>query len=173
MSIEPTNPSAEHDNIEQLKGQKSVGEVLRAAMGFERTAREFYKRLTTRVSKPVRALVEELAAEEARHYDLFKELSERPDIQEHVRDRIQCPPSDHRFSDYIHSPAICDFPDEQSILQYAMGREQAAMEQYRFLAEQELPQPLREVFEYLAHEELLHKGELEKRYYELVYTTNV
>jgi len=161
------------ETIELLRGQQSIAEVLETAMGFEATARDFYQALVDRVSKPIRELVAELAEEEKRHYELFQELAARPDVRAHIGDQIAQPPSDHRFSNYIQRPELSDFPDEQSILQYALSREQAAMEQYQFLATQDLPEPLHEVFTFLAQEELQHKAELEKRYYDLIFTTNV
>ena len=47
------------------------------------------------------------------------------------------------------------------------------MEQYGALAREIPGGPIRELFQYLAEEELSHKSELEKRYYELVYPSNV
>ena len=157
----------------RLKSRKSVGEVLETAMSFERTARDFYQELAARVSKPMRELVEELAREEAGHYALFEELAARPDVQARVAERIEMPPSDHRFSDYVHLPDLGEHPDDQAVLQYAMGREHAAMEQYAALAEEAPAGPIRDLFRYLAAEELLHKQELEKRYYALVFPSNV
>jgi rubrerythrin len=81
--------------------------------------------------------------------------------------------STYPFADYVHLLELGDFPDDQSLLQYAMGREQAAMEQYGALARETPEGPIRELFQYLADEELSHKAELEKRYYELVYPSNV
>ena len=43
------------------------------------------------------------------------------------------------------------------------------MEQYRALANEAPEGPIRDLFKYLANEELAHKANLEKRYYELVY----
>ena len=158
---------------QRMKGQHSLGEVLQTAMSFEHTAREFYQSLCDRVSRPLRELVVELAEEEDRHYKLFEELSARDDVQRHVQDRIQAPASDHRFSDYIQLPDLGSNPDDQTVLQYALGREQAAMEQYSTLAGDTPEGPIRDLFLYLALEELAHKAELEKRYYDLVYSTNV
>jgi rubrerythrin len=157
----------------QLKEKQSLGEILETAMSFEKTARDFYAALVERVSKPTRSLVQELAAEEVRHYELFRDLAARADVHERVSEQIKTPPSDHRFSDYIQIPDLEDFPDEQSILQYALGREQAAMEQYSALAADTPAGAIRDLFRFLAQEELRHKGELEKRYYELVYGANV
>ena len=65
---------------ERLQKSTTVGEVLQTAVSFEQTARDFYRDLAPRVSKRIRWLVEELAEEEQRHFDLFTELMQRDDI---------------------------------------------------------------------------------------------
>jgi rubrerythrin len=55
------------------------------------------------------------------------------------------------------------------VLQYALSRERLAMEQYRALAEATEPGEVKELFQWLADEEIEHKSELEKRYYALVH----
>ncbi len=162
-----------HDNRPLLREKRSLGEILETATGFERTALHFYQALAGRVQKPIRDLVSELAAEEARHYELFQSLAEHPDIHARILDMVRAPESDSRFSDMVQSPSLDEFPDDQSVLQYAMAREQAAMEQYASLAAEELPEPARDLFHFLANEELKHKKELERRYAEMVYGTNV
>jgi len=164
---------AEGTGHDKLRASKTLGEILETAMSFERAAHEFYTHLQAQVSRPMRDLVRELAEEESRHYALFKELKARPDVHEYITSRIKTPSGDHRFSDYVHLPDLGKRPDEHSILQYAMAREHAAMEQYSALA-QDMPEgPVRDLFLYLAEEELAHKAMLEKRYYELVYKGNV
>lgn len=158
---------------DRLRKSTTVGEVLETAIAFERTARDFYRDLAPRVSKRIRDLVEELAVEEQRHFDLFSELMARDDIGEQVRSRIATPAADHRFSDCIHLPDLGDDPDDQAVLQYALGREHAAMEQYRELAETTPPGPIHDLFLFLADEETQHKAELEKLYYEIVHSGGV
>lgn len=167
------NENPEGTGRERLQRSTTIGEVLEVAMGFEATARDFYAGLTERVSKPLRGLVQELAEEEARHYQLFSDLRERPDVQAQIGERIERPANDHRFSDFIHLPELGEHPDDQSILQYALSREHAAMEQYASLAEQAPAGPIQDLFQFLAIEEMEHKAELEKRWYELVYPSNV
>jgi rubrerythrin len=157
----------------RLLRSTTIGEVLETAMSFERTARDFYAALKDRVSKPLRELVVELAEEEGRHYQLFQELAARPDVAAQVANRIAVPESDHRFSDYVHRPDLGEAPDDQAILQYAMGREHAAMEQYGALADEVPAGPIRDLLLYLSREELEHKKELEKRYYALVFPSAV
>mgnify|MGYP001813451268 FL=1 len=158
---------------QRLKAQTSLEDILVVATEFERTARDFYAGLVPKVSKQIRYLVEELAREEQQHFDLFTELSARSDIAEQVKQSIETPASDRRFSDCIHLPELGDHPDDQAVLQYALGREHAAMEQYRSLAESTPPGPIRDLFQYLADEETQHKNELEKRYYEIVHSGGV
>jgi rubrerythrin len=163
----------EGKGYKRLKAQTSLEDILVVATEFERTARDFYAGLVPKVSKQIRYLVEELAREEQQHFDLFTELLARSDIAGQVRQSIRTPASDRRFSDCIHLPELGDHPDDQAVLQYALGREHAAMEQYRSLAESTPPGPIRDLFQYLADEETEHKNELEKRYYEIVHSGGV
>jgi len=157
----------------KLKDKQSLDEILETAIGFEQTARDFYTDLTDRVSKPLRGLVQELADEEAEHYKLFMQLRERRDIQQYINEKIKTPPSDHQFSDYVQLPDLGEQPTDQDVLLYALGREQAAMEQYSALADEVPSGPVADLFRFLAQEELEHKKELEKLYYEVVHSGGV
>jgi rubrerythrin len=160
-------------SYEKIKGKKSLREILQVATSFERAARDFYADLAPRVSKNIRWLVLELADEEQRHLDLFTGLAERPDLETQVSRLVDIPASDGRFSDCIHLPDLGDNPDDQTVLQYALGREHAAMEQYTSLAASTGPGPIKDLFVYLANEETAHKSELEKLYYEVVHSGGV
>jgi rubrerythrin len=159
--------------IDRIRSKKTLAEILEVATSFEQSARDFYATLAPRVSKRIRGLVEELAEEEQRHFDLFDTLAKRSDIADQIRAEVATPASDTRFSDCIHLPDLGDNPDDQAVLQYAMGREHAAMEQYRSLAESVEPGPIRDLFRFLADEETRHKAELEKIYYEVVHSGGV
>jgi rubrerythrin len=163
----------EGKGYKKLKAQTSLADILAVATEFERTARDFYADLATRVSKNIRYLVEELAEEEQRHYDLFTELRERPDLEQQIETMVDTPASNGKFSDCIHLPVLGDKPDDQQVLQYALGREHAAMEQYHALAQSSPPGPIRDLFRFLADEETEHKNELEKIYYEVVHSGGV
>ncbi len=164
---------SEGSGYERLRIQTSLQDILEVATEFERSARDFYAGLAPKVSKQIRYLVEELAEEEQRHYDLFMQISLRPDFAELVQQMVDTPASDRRFSDCIHLSELGDKPDDQAVLQYALGREHAAMAQYRSLAESTGPGPIQDLFRYLADEETRHKNELEKRYYEVVHSGGV
>ena len=160
-------------SYERIKSMKTLEEILEVATSFEEAARDFYTDLIPKVSKNFRWLVEELAEEEQGHYDLFTNLRKRSDIAEQVKAEVRTPVTDGKFSDAIHVPDLGDKPDDQAVLQYAMGREHLAMQHYRELADSTEPGPIKELFEYLANEEAKHKEELEKLYYETVHAGGV
>jgi rubrerythrin len=158
---------------ERIRSKKTLREILEVATSFEESARNFYTDLIPKVGKNFRWLVEELAEEEQRHFDLFTEMSSRKDLEQQVQALVETPASDTKFSDCIQLPDLGEKPDDQAVLQYAMGREHIAMEHYRSLAESTQPGPIKDLFGYLANEETKHKQELEKLYYETVHSGGV
>ncbi len=163
----------EGKGYKKLQAQTSLADILAVSIEFERTARDFYADLTGKVSKNIRYLVQELAEEEQRHFDLFTELRDRDDIEQQISQMVETPASNGKFSDCIHLPELGDQPDDQAVLQYALGREHAAMEQYHSLADSTPPGPIKDLFRFLADEETEHKNELEKLYYEVVHSGGV
>lgn len=158
---------------EPISNTRTLGEILETAIAFEQAAQHYFEALRQKVTKPLRSLVADLANEEFRHYQMFRALAEREHVHDHIRDLIAVPVSDHKFSNYIHTLELGESPDDQAILQYALGREQTAHEHYAALAETTPIGPIRDLFRYLADEELRHKGELEKMYYAIVHRGGV
>ena len=160
-------------SIQRLQSKTTLKEILEVATEFERTARNFYTDLIPKVHKSIRYLVEELAAEEQGHYDLFTQMAARDDLEQQLKAEVERPASDHKFSDCIHLPDLGEQPDDQAVLQYALRREHAAMEQYHALAQGTEAGPIHDLFLYLANEETKHKNELEKLYYATVHSGGV
>lgn len=160
-------------SIQRLQSKTTLKEILAVATEFERTARDFYTDLIPKVHKSIRYLVEELAAEEQGHYDLFTQMAARDDLEQQLKAEVERPASDHQFSDCIHLPDLGEQPDDQAVLQYALRREHAAMEQYHALAQGTEAGPIHDLFLYLANEETKHKNELEKLYYATVHSGGV
>jgi len=158
---------------EKLEACTTLQEILEQATEFERTARDFYAQLAPKVSKKIRYLLDELVVEEQAHFDLFTDLANDPEVRKQIKLKIATPSANKRFSDCIQLPELGDSPDDQTILQYALGREQAAMDQYHSLAETTPEGPLKDVFTFLAQEETEHKNDLEKIYYEVVHSGGV
>lgn len=168
-----TMQEGETASYAKIKSMTTLKDVLTVATSFEESARDFYTDLIPKVSKRFRWLVEELAREEQGHYDLFTGLAARDDIEDAIQAEIERPVTDGKFADAVMTPDLGDQPDDQAVLQYAMGREHLAMSHYRALANSTPPGPIRELFEYLANEEAKHKEELEKLYYETVHAGGV
>ncbi len=158
---------------EKLAKQQTLQEILTTASSFEEKARDFYQSMIPRVSKRIRWLVEELAEEEQRHFDLLQDLLKRDDLNDQIHLQVETPESDGRFTDGLHLPEMAENPDDQEIMLYALGREQAAMQQYRALSERTVAGPIQQLFAFLANEETQHKAELEKLYYEIVHSGGV
>ncbi|MCG6940514.1 MAG: ferritin family protein [Thiohalocapsa sp.] len=163
----------ESASYQKIKSMTTLKDVLAVATSFEASARDFYTGLIPKVSKNFRWLVEDLAREEQGHYDLFTSLAQRDDIEGAIQAEIERPVTDGKFADAVMIPDLGDNPDDQSVLQYAMGREHLAMTHYRALADSTAAGPIKELFEYLANEEAKHKEELEKLYYETVHSGGV
>lgn len=154
---------------DKLRQMQSLEQILKTATSFEEGARDFYTSLAPRVSKRIRWLVEELAEEEQEHYRLFSELTEKVKGDQSLSFQIESPESDGRFTDCLHLPELGENPDDQDVMLYALGREKAAMEQYRAIAADTPAGPIHDLFQFLANEETRHKAELEKLYYEMTH----
>lgn len=157
-------------NKEMLSGVTTIRQIMDTATQFEIVARDFYTALIPKVSKNFRWLVEDLAKEEQGHVDLFSRLAADPDVIAAMEQTLARPAADSRFSDCVHTPELGENPDDQTVLQYALLRESAAMDQYAELARTAPKGPLKTAFEFLANEETEHKLELEKIYDQLVHS---
>lgn len=156
-----------------LGRMNTVEDVLETVAEFDREAHGFYVELVPKVSKAIRYIVEELARSELAHIRMISELAKSDDMKAHLRDAIMRPEADRRFSDAIQTPDLGDNPDDQAVLQYALAREQIAIEEYSELAANCPPGPLHEVFSFLANEESKHKTKLEALYYEIIHSGGV
>jgi rubrerythrin len=160
-------------NKAKLSGKTTVREIFETATQFEQVAHRFYAELIPKVSKNLRYLVEELAEEELEHERLFAELAKNPDVERVMAAEIARPVADGKFSDCVQTPDLGENPDDQAVLQYALMRESAAMDQYTELAETTPPGALKDAFLFLANEETKHKAELEAIYYQVVHSGGV
>lgn len=155
-------------NLQKQNGTVTLHEILNTASQFELTAFTFYDALRDKMSAELQPLVEELIREEQSHLALFQDLTQHIDIQILMFCQIAVPLHYEEFSNYIHLPRLEDFPNDQTILHYALAREKIALAQYAELAAETPEGALRDLFSHLAQEELLHKRELERRYEEMV-----
>ena len=96
-----------------LRELTTIGDVLDTVAAFDRAAHSFYADLAPRVSKSIRYLVEELAEAELAHIAMIEALRHHPDVETHLRDAIERPNADHRFSDAVHTPEMSAEPDPE------------------------------------------------------------
>jgi rubrerythrin len=159
--------------INTLSEMTTVEDVLETVAEFGREAHSFYTDLIPKISKNIRYIVEDLARAELEHIIKLRDLAKSPDMASHLKDAILRPEADRHFSDAVQAPELGDNPDDQAVLQYALAREQIAIEEYSELAANTPPGPLHEVFSYLANEESRHKTALEALYYRIVHSGGV
>ncbi len=156
-----------------LAKMTTVEEVLETVAEFDREAHSFYVDLVPKVSKNIRYIVEDLARAELDHILRLRDLAKSEDLRDHLMDAIRRPRVDRKFSDAIQAPELGENPDDQAVLQYALARQQVAIEEYSELAANTPPGPMHEVFSFLANEESKHKTDLEVLYYQVVHSGGV
>ena len=161
------------EKFDKLHHHASLHEFIDLAIEFEQVAHDFYTDLLPKISKHVRYIVEELIAEEEAHIAQLNELAKRPDLVDILEEEVKDLTVDRKFYDGIHLPELGKKPDDQSILQYAMMREFIAMVQYSELAEKAPEGPVRDLFRFMASEEIKHKNDLEALYYEIIHSGGV
>lgn len=98
-----------------------------------------YAALTPKVRKRTNWLVEELAEEEAGHFQLLTDRGARPDIADQISAEILTPASDRKISFAMLLPDPGEHPHEHTLLRYALGSGHTATEHYQSLAESTEP----------------------------------
>ncbi len=161
------------EKFDKLHHHASLQEFIDLAIEFEQVAHDFYTDLLPKISKHIRYIVNELIREEEAHIAKLQELAKRRDIEGALQSEIENMTVDRKFYDGIHLPELGENPDDQEILQYAMMREFIAMVQYSELAEKSPPGPVRDLFQFMANEEIKHKNDLEALYYQIIHSGGV
>ncbi len=142
----------------------TLGEAIELAMGFERSAYDFYTRLSAKAPPEAKYLVFELAAEEKKHYELLERLSQDEDVAQYLSYRTKRPSTAEAFGNYVDLIPEPDELLEDSLLEYAKSRERIAYEHYAYLAEVTPAGSLKELFEFLRDEEARHERDLDARW---------
>ena len=137
----------------------TLREILDVAMGFEQAANRFYLGLRDRVGADVRPLVDELAQEEQRHYELLAQLAADENLASQLAVTTLPPgPADASFRAYVTIAPLGDDPEADELLDYAANRERVAHEHYAYLAEVATPGPVQALFRHLRDEEKRHES---------------
>lgn len=147
---------------------KSLSELLYAAASYETAGRDVFTLLAPRVSERIRGLVELLAEVHAQHLDRFTDVAEGSDPDALMEVMIETPAADQKFNAGVHPRDFGAEPGDREVLDYALQREELALQQYRALAQRAPAGPARELFSHLARDDAAHRVQLERLYAEVL-----
>lgn len=147
--------------------QDELNELLETAMYKEMASQAFYVAGQKRTEDPgAKALMKELADEEAGHYQMLKDFSGKGWEKGHWhREKIP----NLMISEYLTGGDKLETASLQDTLVFAMKREQQAVEFYSRMMSALRHEDAKRLCERLVHEELKHKLKLEIFYDDMFY----
>jgi rubrerythrin len=147
--------------------EDKLTELLDTAMYREIASQAFYTAGQSRTEDPgARALMKELAEEEAKHSQWLKDLKEKGLEKKNVhREKIP----NLMISEYLTGSDTLEGASLQDVLVFAMKREQEAVEFYSRMMGAMRDESAKYICESLVREELKHKLKLEMLYDDLFY----
>jgi rubrerythrin len=149
--------------------EKGITQILEQAIRFEKDAHAFYTAAVEMVKQPhIKQALCDLAAEEAKHKEKLQNLLAGGKLDQALS--IQQPEiEDLGLAEYLVLRPLDEGATFQDVLVVAMHREKSSHEFYNTMAQIAQDQGTRDLFAFLAHEELLHKNKVESIYDEVVY----
>jgi len=151
---------------------QEIDQILKRAIEFEEQARDFYLDAVNRVKQPhIKDALRDLAQEEVKHKDRLQTLLDG-DTQTLVAVQKRGQIQDLKLAEYLVSSPLDQDATFQDVLVVAMHREQSSHEFYSTMATIAGEPATRDLFEFLAEEELAHKNKVETLYDEVVYQEN-
>lgn len=151
---------------------QEIEQILKRAIQFEEQARDFYLDAVDKVRQPhIKDALRDLAQEETKHKERLQALLEGDTealVAVQKRGQIQ----DLKLAEYLVSSPLDQDATFQDVLVVAMHREQSSHEFYSAMATIAGQPAIKELFEFLAQEELAHKNKVESLYDEVIYQEN-
>ncbi len=148
---------------------KTIEGVIRQAIVGEEDSHALYTNAAQKVTDAhARAMLEELAKEELGHKAKLEGLLKRGltwEIVEGEFKKVQ----DLKLGDHLVAEPLDAEADLQAVLTVAIRREKESHELYATMAGVTCDETVRNLFEFLANEELTHKRKLESTFEDLVY----
>jgi rubrerythrin len=149
------------------KGYMTAEGIIRRAIRFEEDAYTFYTGASKMVKLPhVQDMLNELAGEEVKHKERLEELLEGD--TEQIIAAKQGKIEDLKLADYLVASPLDEDATLQDVLIVAMQREKNSHDFYNLMAGL-ASEVAKELFQFLAQEELGHKNKVETLYDEIVY----
>lgn len=155
-----------------MSENQSIEQILQRAIQFEEQAYDFYVGAVRMVKQAhIQQALKDMAAEEVKHKDRLEALlagDTKTLIKVEKRGAIQ----DLKLAEYLVAPSLGPDASFQDVLVVAMHREKSSFEFYSAMASIAEGAAAKDLFEFLAQEELTHKNRIEKIYDEVVYQQN-
>jgi rubrerythrin len=155
-----------------MSEKQSIEQILQRAIQFEEQAYDFYVDAVPMVKQPhIQQVLKDMAGEEIKHRDRLQALLDGDTatlVKVEKRGAIQ----DLKLAEYLVAPTLGPDASFQDILVVAMHREKSSFEFYSAMASIAEAAAAKDLFGFLAQEELMHKNRIETVYDEVVYQDN-
>jgi rubrerythrin len=149
--------------------QMMVEGIIQRAIQVEENAYSFYTEASEMVKLPhVRDMLSELAGEEVKHKEKLEELL-AGDTEQIVAAQQSQKIQDLKLADYLVAQPLDENATIQDVLTTAMQREKNAYEFYNLMASIAARGTAKDLFQFLAQEELGHKNKVEVLYDDIIY----
>ena len=147
----------------------TVEGIIQRAIRFEENAYDFYTGASEMVKLPhVRDMLNELAGEEVKHKEKLEGLL-AGDTEQIVAAKQRRQIQDLKLADYLVAPPLDEDATIQDVLMTAMQREKNSHDFYNLMAGIASSEAAKELFQFLAQEELGHKNKVEVLYDDIIY----
>jgi rubrerythrin len=147
----------------------TVEGIIQRAIRFEENAYDFYTRVSKLVKlSHVKDMLNELAGEEVKHKQKLEDLL-AGDIERIVAAGQSQKIQDLKLADYLVAPPLDEDATIQDVLMIAMQREKNAHDFYNLMAGMAASEAAKDLFQFLAQQELGHKNKVEILYDDIIY----
>jgi rubrerythrin len=147
----------------------TVEGIIRRAIRVEEDAYNFYTGASKMVKLPhVQDMLNELAGDEVKHKEKLEGLL-AGDTEQVIAAKQSQKIQDLKLADYLVPQPLDEDATLQEVLLIAMQREKNAHDFYNLMAGLAASEVVKELFQFLAQEELGHKNKVEVLYDDIIY----
>jgi len=151
------------------KEYMTVEGIIRRAIRFEEDAYSFYTEASEMVKLPhIKDMLNELAGEEVKHKEKLEDLL-AGDTEQIIAAKQSQKIQDLKLAEYLVAPPLDEDATLQDVLMIAMQREKNSHDFYNLMAGIASTEAAKELFQFLAQEELGHKNKVEVLYDDIIY----
>ena len=148
---------------------QTIENIIKMAISGEEESHALYQKAAQLVQgTQSRTMLEELASDELGHKAKLEGLL-RQGISWNIAEGEFKKVADLKVGDHLEAKPLAEGADLQDVLIVAIQREKESHELYAGLAGVSADETVRNLFDFLANEELTHKRKIESLYEEIVY----